>query len=263
MSQKDLATHFRSLHKPGTPIILTNVYDASTARIIASLPTSQAIATASFAIASTLGVDDNAMTKTQNLSAVKNIIAAVNATTPANPKPVTVDLQDGYGDLPELAATIKEVISLGAVGCNLEDVDNSTGQLRSLGEAVERVKTAVAAAREAGVPDFVVNARTDVLYQEGMGIWDAVKRGRAFLEAGACTVFVWGGPFGRGLSREEIGVLVRELGGMVNVKMNLREGFLSVAEIRELGVARISVGPELFKTAMKAFEEQAKMLLAG
>lgn len=262
-SQKDLATHFRSLHQPGHPIILTNAYDASTATIIASLPTSHAIATASFAIAATLGLDDNAMTKSQNLSAVKNIIAAVRAANPTNPKPVTVDLQDGYGDLPELAATIKEVIALGAVGCNLEDVDNSTGQLRPLGEAVERVRTAVAAAREAGVPDFVVNARTDVLYLGGRGIGDAVERGKAFLEAGACTVFVWGGPSGRGVSREEVGVLVRELGGMVNVKMNLREGFLGVREIRELGVARISVGPEMWKTAMKAFKDQAELLLAA
>lgn len=262
-SQASLATHFRSLHQPGNPVVLTNTYDASTASIIASLPTSTAIATASFAIAASQGVDDNAMSRSQNLSAVKNIIAAVNAVNPAQPKPVTVDLQDGYGDLPELAATIKEVISLGAVGCNLEDVDNSTGQLRPFDEAVERVRTAVAAAKEAGVPDFVVNARTDVLYQDGMGIADAVARGKAFLEAGACTVFVWGGPFGRGLSSEEIRVLVRELGGMVNVKMNLREGFLGVKEIRELGVARISVGPELWKTAMKAFKDQAELLLAA
>lgn len=261
-SPNHLATHLRSLHKPGNPLVLTNAYDASTASIIASLPNAHAIATASYAVASTMGVNDNDMTKAQNLSALKTIIAAVRAVNPA--KPVTVDLQDGYGDQPELAAIIKEVISLGAVGCNLEDVDNATGQLRSLSDAVDRVKTAMAAAREVGVPDFVVNARTDVLYQDGASsIDDAVERGKAFLEAGACTVFVWGGPGGRGLSSDEVRKLVRELNGMVNVKMNLREGFLGVREIRELGVARISVGPELWKTAMKAFKEQAELLLAS
>lgn len=260
-SPNHLAAHFRSLHQPGHPLILANAYDAPTASLIASLPTAQAIATASFAIAATLGINDADLTKTQNLAAIKPILAAVRAADPA--KPVTVDLQDGYGDLPALAATIQEVIALGAVGCNLEDVDNATGRLRPVGEAVERVRTVVEAAREAGVPDFVVNARTDVLYQDGASVRDAVERGRAFLRAGACTVFVWGGPGGRGVSAEEVRELVRELGGMVNVKMNLRDGFLGVKEIRELGVARVSVGPELWKTAMAAFKERAELLLAS
>lgn len=141
-------------------------------------------------------------------------------------------------------------------------MDNATDTLLPLDEAVARVRTVVQAAREAGVPDFALNARTDVLFQEGRTLADAVERGKAFLEAGAWTVFVWGGPKGRGVSREEIGVLVRELDGRVNVKMNLREGFLGVREIKELGVARVSLGPELWKCAMKAVEEQAEMLLA-
>lgn len=259
-SKNEIATHFRSLHQPNNPVILTNVYDASTASIIASLPSAHAVATASYAVASTFGVDDNDMTKAQNLSALDIIASAVRAVNPS--KPVTVDLQDGYGDLAEVAATIKEIISLGAVGCNLEDLDNTTGKLRPLSEAVGRVKAAVEAAHEAGVPDFVVNARTDVLYQDGATIDDAIERGKAFLAAGACTVFVWGGPGGRGVSSDEVRKLVRELNGMVNVKMTLREGFLGVDEIRQLGVARVSVGPELWKTAMKAFKDQAELLLA-
>lgn len=257
--QNKIAQRLRALHQPGNPLILTNAYDAPTATIIASLPTAHAVATASFAIASTLGVDDNSLTASQNLSVLKSITSAVRAVNPS--KPVTVDLQDGYGTLAELTATIKEVIELGAVGCNLEDLNNATGQLRPLDDAVARVKTVVEAATEAGVPDFVVNARTDVLYQDGATMDDAVKRGRAFLEAGACTVFVWGGPGGWGVSSDEVRVLVRDLGGMVNVKMNLRDGFLGVEEIRDLGVARVSVGPELWKAAMTAFKKNAEMLL--
>ena len=96
----------------------------------------------------------------------------------------------------ELSAIIQEVIEIGAVGCNIKDLDSETGELRALEDAVERVRAIARVAAEAGVPDFVVNARTDVLYQVGMSIPDAVVRGRAFLEAGACTVFVWGGPGG-------------------------------------------------------------------
>jgi 2-methylisocitrate lyase-like PEP mutase family enzyme len=103
-SQNDLAKHLRSLHTPGSPLILTNVYDAATASIVASLPTAPAVATASYAI------------------------AAVRASSPT--KPLTVDLQHGYGDYAELADTIRQVIALGAVGCNIEDMDGD-GVLRS------------------------------------------------------------------------------------------------------------------------------------
>lgn len=260
-SQNDIAKHFRALHNPQDPIILTNAYDASTASVIASIPTTRALATASFAIAACLGVDDNDLTKAQNLAALKIIRSAAHRVNPD--LPITVDLQDGYGqDLPSLAATVKEAIALGAVGCNMEDMDNAAGTLRPLDDAVARVKTVVEAAKEAGVPDFVLNARTDVLGQDGTTVEDAVVRGKAYLAAGACTVYVWGGPKGRGVSKEEVEILVRELNGMVNVKMNLREGFLGIQEIRQLGVARVSLGPELWKSAMKAVKEQAELVLA-
>ena len=82
---------------------------------------------------------------------------------------------------------------------------------------------------------------------------EAIERGRAFLKAGASTVFVWGGSSDRGLRGEEIARLVEGLGGMVNVKMNLRPGFLNAGELAQLGVARISVGPELYLKAMAGF----------
>lgn len=255
MDPNDIAKAFRALHQPGKPILLTNVYDAATASIIASLPTAPAIATASYAIAASIGVADNALTKKQNLTAIAAIASAIRATNPV--KPLTVDLQDGYGDTAELADTIRQVIAQGAVGCNIEDTD-ATGALRSVDEAVERVRTVVRTAAEAGVPDFVVNARTDVLASGAVD--QAIERGKAFLGAGACTVFVWG-PGGRGVSDDEVKKLVAALGGMVNVKMNLKEGFLGVQDIRNLGVARISVGPELWRTAMEAFTDKAKSLL--
>ncbi|CAG7947110.1 unnamed protein product [Penicillium nalgiovense] len=258
-SQNDIAKDFRALHNPQDPLILTNVWDASTASAIASLPTTRAIATASFAIAACLGVDDENLTKAQNLATLKTIVSAAHRINPA--LPVTADLQDGYDkDLPSLAATVKEAIALGAVGCNLEDMDNAAGTLRPLDEAVARVRTVVEAAKEAGVPDFALNARTDVLSQEGKTLDDAIVRGKAFLEAGAYTVFVWGGPKGRGVSSEEVKVLVREFEGRLNVMMLLVEGFLGVQEIRQLGVARVSIGPGLWMFAMEAVKEKAKLL---
>ncbi|KAF9215309.1 hypothetical protein CPC16_008785 [Podila verticillata] len=252
-AQNSIATHFRALHKAGNPLVLTNVYDAATASIIASLPNAKAVATASFAIAATEGVYDDDMTKEQNLAAIKKIAAVV---VPKN-LPLTADLQDGYEDIQD---TIRQAIALGVVGCNIEDVDSKARKLRTFEDAVARVKLAVETAKEAGVPDFAVNARTDVLGHGG-SIEDAIERGKAFLAAGANTVFVWGGPSGRGVSRDEVKKLVAALDGRLNVILRVAEGFLTVAELREIGVARISVGPGLYFAAMKAYKDAAEKLL--
>ncbi|KAG9322292.1 hypothetical protein KVV02_002225 [Mortierella alpina] len=251
--QNATAVLFRGLHKPGQPLVLGNVYDAATASIMVSLPSAKAIATASFAIAAVEGVYDDDMTREQNLAAIKKIAAVV-----VPHKPLTADLQDGYEDIQD---TIRRVIELGVVGCNIEDVDCKSRKLRTLEDAVQRIKLAVVAAKEVGVPDFAVNARTDVLGHGG-SIEDAIERGKAFLAAGANTVFVWGGPKGRGVSRDEVKILVKALDGRLNVIKRLGDGFLSIAELKEIGVARISVGPGLYLIAMDAYKSAAESLLS-
>lgn len=253
--QNELAIRFRNLHVPGQPLVLTNVYDAATASFIANHPGAAAVATASFAIAASQGIADNELTLSQNIQSVRSIAASL--TVDGLPKlPLSVDVQDGY----DVAETIKEVIKLGAVGCNIEDFNNSTDQIRPLPEAVNRIELALRTARDLGVPEFVINARTDILASGG-SIEDAIQRGKAFLEAGACTVFVWGGPGGRGVSREEIEKLVSAFDGRLNVKLVLKDGFLTIPELKQLGVARVSMGPELYKAAMRAFEQTANELL--
>ncbi|KAA8647646.1 hypothetical protein EYZ11_004791 [Aspergillus tanneri] len=265
-TQNDLAAYFRSLHAPGNPVVLTNVYDGATASHIANHPATKAIATASYAIAASQGIPDECLTLSQNLASIR-IVASVlkrdssdkESTNSLLRVPLTVDVQDGYDNV---AQTVKEIIKLGAVGCNIEDFDNNTGHLRSLPAAVKRIQYALEAAREVGVPDFVVNARTDVLGSPGGTVQDAIERGKAFLEAGACTVFVWG-PGGRGVSSAEIKELVAALGGKVNVKLVLKDGFLTVPELKAIGVARISVGPELWRAAMGSFKDTADRLLSS
>lgn len=248
----EAARALRQLCKPGDPVILTNVYDASTAAIVASHASTRAVATASYAIAATSGVEDNDLSLEDNLIGIRKIAAVASK----RGLPLTADLQDGYNDV---ATTIKHAIDAGAVGCNIEDVDNSSGKLRNVDDAVSRIKTAVSAATEKGVPDFCINARTDVLAFGG-SVDDAVVRGQAYLNAGAVTVFVWGGPSGRGVSADEIKELVRGLGGFVNVKMNLRPAFLNAKELADLGVARISTGPELYNKAMSAFKDALEVV---
>ncbi|KAL4777569.1 phosphoenolpyruvate phosphomutase-domain-containing protein [Aspergillus nidulans var. acristatus] len=266
--QNNQAIYFRNLHNPKNPLILTNVYDAATASLIANHPSTKAIATGSYAIAASQGIADDALSFPKNLAAIRSIASVLKRNEVLSHQdetdislrfPLTVDIQDGYNDVD---LTVKEIIKLGVVGCNIEDLDSNTGQLRPVSDAVHRIKVALQAAKESGVPDFVVNARTDVLGSLDKGtIEDAIERGRAYLDAGACTVFVWGGAGGRGVSRDEVERLAKAFEGRLNVKLVLREGFLTVSELRKLGLARISLGPELYRAAMDAFQEKADAVL--
>jgi len=176
--------------------------------------------------------------------------------------PLTCDLQDGYGE--QLEYAISMVIDLGGVGCNLEDSRMEQGKLVliSAEEHAERIKKAMSVAISKGVPDFVVNGRTDCVLL-GSTVEEAINRGKQYLAAGACTVFVWGG-LARGLRDEEVRKLVRGLDGRVNVicrKGMAGDGMLGVKEIADLGIARISMGPFLWRIGMAAVEnEMAKLL---
>jgi len=251
-----LARRLKSFHIPGQPLILTNVYDGCTARLIASIPSTKALATASFAIASSLGIDDSTMSLGDNLIGVSRVAIGLRSAGKADALPLSADLMDGYADPAE---TVRQAIKLGVVGCNIEDVDNSVQppRLRTLEEARSRIADAVRGAREAGVPDFVVNARTDVLGFEGT-IDDVVERGQAYLESGATTVFVWG-VMKRVITEKEVREMVNRLDGKLAV---LAQG-LTLEVLQQCGVSRISIGPTLLLKALKFMENEATAILEG
>ncbi|KAL3465830.1 Phosphoenolpyruvate/pyruvate domain-containing protein [Aspergillus heterothallicus] len=245
-----LALTFKSLHRPHHPLILTNIYDALSAKIIAALPAAAVLATASHAIAEAAGAHDDDLTLPINLRATRIIASAIKSSG----KPLTVDLQDGYGA--QLEHAIDELLALeNVVGINLEDFDRGADGLFSISDAVERVRRVLAVAREKGVSDFVVNARCDVL-PHGGSVEEVIERGKAYLDAGATTVFVWGGSSRGGLRREEVVRLVEAFEGRLSVILKLNDG-LSVKELSEIGVARISMGPALQGTAMERIREVA------
>ena len=267
------ATALKALHKPGKPIVLANIYDLSSLNILLSLNKTgessmrpvPAVATASYAIAESCGVRDEHLTYEQNFAA----IAPIGRLVRQENLPLTVDLQDGYGD--RLVQTVQTAIKLGAAGANIEDSIPSRGyshgiegSLRTLEVAVERIKVALKTAADAGVPDFVINARTDTMRLSPLpekALEETIRRGKAFLQAGATTVFVWGGP--RGLRTAEIERLVKEFDGMLAVKLGDGPDALTVKELADIGVARISVGPSLWFLSMKAFKEGATRILEG
>jgi 2-methylisocitrate lyase-like PEP mutase family enzyme len=254
MSTQTLARTFKALHQPGSPLILANIYDILSAQAVASLPSSKALATASYAVAAARGTTDDDLDLDTNLKAIPDI-ASVSSKFK---KPLTVDIQDGYGDSIEKAITT--LIDYGVVGVNLEDCDKK-GKLYSVDTAVERIKRTLVVAKQKRVPDFVVNARCDVLVQGGK-LDEVLDRGKKYLAAGATTVFVWGGS-SRGVSREEVQLMVKEFDGRLNVLLSGKPDALTIPQIRELGVARISIGPTLQIKAMKALVEEAEKLLTA
>lgn len=259
-TQRQLASTLRSLHVPGRPLLLTNVWDAPTAKMALSDPRTKVIATASFAIAAVAGLDDADLTKSDNILAISKIAAQMRKGPRSKEVPLTVDLQDGYGE--ELEAAVAEVIALGAVGINLEDSNTVGGVMRleDVDEQIRRIRCVLTVARQHGLHDFVVNARTDCVLL-GHNVEEAVERGKKYLAAGATTIFVWGG-MKRGLRDSEVKQLVQGLGGMVNViYRKSMDNALTPKEIAQLGVARISLGPGLWREGMAAVQNEMSRIL--
>lgn len=250
-----LATSFKALHVPGKPLLLANVHDATSARIVASLPGCRALATASWAVAQCAGTTDEKLTLDQNLAA----LAPVAAVARELGLPLTVDIQDGYGDRLEEAVG-RAIAELGAVGVNLEDSDHETGAVMGDAVAVDRVRRALAAARKAGVADFVVNARADS-FLAGGEIDESIRRGRMYLDAGATTVYVFW-PRTREMLEADIKRVIDGLDGMANIQPRLNKG-MTGADIARLGAARVSVGPQLYHATVDALKKTASLVLGA
>lgn len=224
---------------------VVNVWDVVSARAVAALPETKAIATAGHGIAASFGYDDGATPREIMIDMVGRIAAAVAV-------PVSADLDDGYGDAGE---TTRLAIGVGVVGANIED------RLKPLDESVAAVAAIVKAAKDEGVP-FALNARTDAFVRAGgrpvpESIADAIQRGRAYLDAGATAVFI-PGILDMNVTRQ----LVEGIGERKVSVIGL-PGALAASEYEKLGVARISYGPLPQRVALTALQELAADLYAG
>jgi 2-methylisocitrate lyase-like PEP mutase family enzyme len=239
----------RSLHRPGAPLLLPNVWDAATARAVvaAGFPV---VATTSAGVADALGYEDHERAPADEmLAAAARIARAVDI-------PVTVDAEAGYGMRPaELVAALR---AIRAAGCNLEDTDHKAGALRDPAEHAEWLRAVREAASDDGYP-LVVNARVDVFvvsFFSGAGpetlearIPEAVERANAYLEAGADCVYPIGLWETSALRR-----FISAVSGPVNV-IRLPQT-PSLPELAGLGVARVSWASLLYRNAMARFEDQ-------
>jgi 2-methylisocitrate lyase-like PEP mutase family enzyme len=246
MTLTDKANRLRQLHSDPEILVLVNVWDVISATVVAGLPGTTALATASHSIAASAGYPDGEQIP------VDEMIAAIGRIAAAVDLPVTADLEAGYGDA---GLTVRKAIGVGAVGGNLED------RMRPLDEAIAAVSAVVKAGSDEGVA-FVLNARTDA-FLKGAGrdpkdvLADAITRGRAFLDAGADCVFVPGK-----LDAATTSALVEALGER-KVSVIGVPGALTGAEYEALGVARISYGPWAQRAALTALADLGAELNTG
>ena len=242
----------RSLHRPGAPLLLPNVWDVASAKVVvaAGFPV---VATGSAAVAAVLGYEDHEAPADEMLDMAARIANAVEV-------PVTVDAEAGYGmDPAELVAALR---SAGAAGCNLEDTDHDGGGLRDPDRHAEWLGAVRQAAADDGYP-LVINARVDSFFGPmlaGAGpetqaalVPDALRRAKAYLEVGVDCVY----PIGLS-ETEALRQFMSEVRDPVNV-VRLPQA-PSLAELAALGVARVSWGPLLHLDAMARFKEQLATL---
>ncbi|MFD8007968.1 isocitrate lyase/PEP mutase family protein [Streptomyces mirabilis] len=251
MPGSELYEQFMALHTRDGGLVMPNAWDGLSALMLADAGF-EAIATSSAAIAATLGRLDgrHQVTREEHLEHARLLGRLTGL-------PVNGDFEDGYGDTPEdVAATVEAAVESGLAGIGVEDTSGDPDMpIRDFDEAVSRVRSAV----DASKGRIVVTGRTDNFIQGRPDLDDTIRRLTAFAEVGADVVYA---PFPP--DRDALVAIVTAVAPTpVNVLVSPSDKVLTVAELQQAGVKRISLGPLLYAHAMGAVEEAAKALLAG
>jgi 2-methylisocitrate lyase-like PEP mutase family enzyme len=245
-TQVEKATAFRALHERDTAFIIPNPYDIGTARLLEHLGF-EALATTSAGYAFVLGQRDNTVGREKTIAHATEIVAATDL-------PVSADLENGFGDDPEMVAeTIRLAAAAGLAGGSIEDATNRPADpIYRLELAVERIHAAVQTTRSLNFP-FTLTARAENYLWGRPDLGDTIRRLQAYQEAGADVLYAPGLA-----SKDDISTVIKAVDRPVNVVMGLKGLQLSLAELSEIGVKRISVGSALSRAALGAFLRAAR-----
>jgi 2-methylisocitrate lyase-like PEP mutase family enzyme len=245
----DKIERFRALHVPGDPLMLFNIWDGGSAKVVAEAG-AQAIATGSYGVAEAQGYKDG---EGFPLARALHVLSGVLRVTDL---PVTFDMESGYGDTPDaVGASVAQALALGAVGINLEDRMPGLAELTPIATQAARVR----AAADTGI---FVNARCDVFRgvkaeDHGPALVDAaLERASAYAQAGASGLFV---PFTT--NRACLSAICERSPLPVNIIWN--PDFSGRDELAALGAARISHGHRPWVAAMDWLSAEARTVLAG
>lgn len=242
------AEAFKALHERDGAFVIPNPWDAGSARMLAALGF-EALATTSAGLAFSLGRPD-----AEGTLSLDETLANAQAIVDATPLPVAADLENGFGDLPEdCAQTIRRAAAAGLVGGSIEDASGrSEARIYDFDLSVARVRAAVEAARQLPF-SFTLCARAENLLHGKLDLDDTIRRLQAYANAGADVLYAPGLR-----SVDDIRAVVQAVAPKpVNVLMGMPGVPLSVNQLQDLGVKRISVGSSLARAALGAFQRAA------
>jgi 2-methylisocitrate lyase-like PEP mutase family enzyme len=246
------AERFLELHHAPELLVLPNIWDPLGARLLEGLGY-PAVATASAAVAFSLGYDDGErITFDAMLDVIRRIASSVDV-------PVTADIERGYAEDPqEVAENIRRVLEAGAVGINIEDSTAVGEALYPTDYQCERLQAIRRMAEREGIP-LVINARTDLFFGGIDGsteekVKETIARGKAYLEAGADCLY----PILLG-DLDALKPIQAETGGPINVYASASTA--SMRELEAAGISRLSLGPGLLKASLTEMRRVALGLL--
>jgi 2-methylisocitrate lyase-like PEP mutase family enzyme len=254
-AQKEKAERFLRLHQDEEMLVLLNSWDVGSSKLVEACGY-KAVATTSMGIAASLGYPDCEVVQlSETMEVITRIVNAVQV-------PVTVDMEAGYGtNVDEVVDSIRKVVATGIVGINIEDSIDLKPVLIDETEICERLSAIRALSDSLGF-HLVINARTDSFYTSSSSprekLSESIRRGNKYREAGADCIFVqpvW--------DKDTIATLVKEIDAPINILANPGIGAgmpPSVAELQDLGVARLSLGSALMKATLALTKKVADEL---
>lgn len=231
-----MPTYFHQLHHQRTPLLLVNIWDPASA-VLAQQQGAQALGTSSAALAWSLGyADGQQLPVNELLAAVQRILRVIQL-------PLTVDIEQGYGDEPtQVAELVVQLAELGVAGINMED---GTAEPQLLCAKIQACRSLLAERA------LFINARTDVyLAQLATGpeaITECIRRLALYQEAGADGVFV------PGLTDLAVAKQLSQHSSLPLNLMGWPEG-ATAKDLTEAGVKRLSAGPALFLQSYQAYQ---------
>ncbi|MBJ7537672.1 isocitrate lyase/PEP mutase family protein [Marinomonas transparens] len=246
------AIEFQNLHLSGDTFIMANAWNAGSAVMLAEAGF-DAIGTTSAGIAYSHALPDyeGALSFDEALLETCRIVQAVKV-------PVSMDAENGYGDSAEsVFNNMKRIAETGVVGASIEDhSENKNSSLYPVDVAEQRIRSAKAAVANLEYP-FTLTARAECFLTGHDNPFDeAVNRLNRYRDAGADCLFAPGIS-----SIEMIRELVKEVKGPISVVMGLSGANISLAELKDAGVARISIGGSLARATFGLVRSAAKEML--
>lgn len=245
-TQAEKGQVFRELHQREGAFIIPNPWDIGSARLLAKTGF-EALATTSVGYAFSVGRQDHEISRVEMIAHATTLAAATEL-------PLSADLENGFGDAPEVVAeTIRMAAGAGLAGCSIEDSTNRAGDpIYAFDLAVERIRAAVDVVRTLPFP-FMLTARSENYLHGRRDLKDTIQRLQAFQKAGADVLYAPGMT-----NMEEIAVLIESVDRPVNVLAGMQGVHFDMAELAKIGAKRVSVGGALTRVALGAFLRAAR-----